>query len=140
MTRQQAFADEIRRAMHDELVKELRLRQRNIVFPYTVRNWGVFYRNLTSKSIYAYNSHRGFAFFWGLYLLIRGIHYVFYDLIFLTKGDTPLRRANWLGDLSWTIEWLLWMTVALKVAVHALVHEDSTPQPLPPKSNPRVKI
>jgi len=126
--------------MHDELVRELRLRQRNIVFPDTVRNWGVFYRNLTSNSIYVYTSHRVFAFFWGLYLLIRGIHYVFYYLIFLTRGDTFLSRARWLGDLDGIVEWLLWIAVALKVAVHALIREDLTPQPLPPKTYPHVKI
>ena len=124
--------------MHDELVKELRLRQRNIVFPDTVRNWGVFYRNLTSNSIYAYTSHRLFAFFWGLYLLITSIYYAVANVIFVAMGGIALRHRWWLGDINWTIEWLFWMVVALKVAVHAAVREDR--QTRPPKSYPHVKI
>jgi hypothetical protein len=120
-------------------VRELRLRQRNIVFPYTVRNWGVFYRNLTSKSAYAYISHRVFAFFLSLCLLITGIYFVLLNMIFVTTGGVSLRHWSWLGDLSWSVEWLLWMAVVLKVAVHALVREDQ-PKRRPPKTYPHVKI
>lgn len=125
--------------MHDELVKELRLRQRNIVFPDTVRNWGVFYRNLTRKSIYTYHSHRIFAFFWGFFLLVRSVYYMFGNVIFITTGDKILRRASWLGDLEFSVEWLLWMAISLKVAVNALVREDA-PKPHLPKTYPGVKI
>jgi hypothetical protein len=140
MSRQQAYVEELLRSRHDRLVMELRLRQRNIVFPDTVRNWGIFYRNLTSKSIYVYSSHRIFAFFWGVYLLMRGIYYMFEGMIFITTGDTALRHATWLDDLDWMLEWSLWAVVGLKVAVHALVREDSKPLPHVPKTYPHVKI
>jgi hypothetical protein len=126
--------------MHDDLVKELRLRQRNIVFPDTVRNWGVFYRNLTSKNLYAYTSHRVFAFFWGISLVMRSIYYVIESVIFMTTGHRALRRAEWLGDMAFVLEWSFWAVVGLKVAVHALVREDSAPRAQRGKIYPHVKI
>jgi hypothetical protein len=140
MSRQQAHVEQLLRSQHDKLVAEIRLRQRNIVFPDTVRNWGVFYRNLTSKSIYTYPRHRIFAFFWGLHLLMRSIFYVFGNIILMTMGYTALRRASWLGDIDFVLEWSLWAVVGLKVAVHAVIREDSVPRLRLAKTCPRVKI
>lgn len=121
MFRQQELADEIRLAMHNELVQRLRRCQRNIVFPDTVRNEGVFYRNLASKSAHTYTTHRIFAFFMGLSLVISG-------------GYVSISGAEW------GITELLLMVVGLKIAVNAVVREDTKPLPQLPKTYPRVKI
>jgi hypothetical protein len=131
MSRQQALADEIRRARHDELIKELRLRQRNIVFPDTVRNWGVFLRNLASKSIHAYTSHRIFALFFGFYMLM--------DHLAAPLVIGAFHGFNWLDDLVIVLLTSLWIALAIKIVVNTLVREDRPKLQLP-KTYPNVKI
>ena len=135
MSRQQDLADEIRRSMHNRLVAELRLRQRNIVFPDTVRNWGVFLRNLASKSVQAYVSHRLFAVFFGLYLLW---DHLLYPLLAAHRAisvdlGAPLDLAM-IGLVT-----SLWVAVAIKTIVNAALREDQ-PKLRLTKSYPRVKI
>jgi hypothetical protein len=131
MSRQQALADGLRRTMHDELVKELRLRQRNIVFPDTVRNYGVFLRNLSSKSVHAYATHKIFAVFFGFYLLLE--HVV-----------APLVVSAITG-LGWFVGFVaiamssLWIAVGIKIIVNAVVSEERAGLQLL-KTYPRVKI
>ena len=120
MSRQQYLADEIRRAMHQKLVGELRLRQRNIVFPDTVRNEGNFLRNLASKSAHAFPSHRVFALLMGFSLVISGGYVA-------------------ISGMERGIAELLMMAVGLKIAVNALLREDQPKLHLP-KTYPRVKI
>ncbi len=131
MSRQQALADKIRHARHDSLVRELRLRQRNIVFPDTVRNGGIFYRNLASKSIHAFTSHRIFALFFGFYMLMDRL--VFPLIVGVFRG------FNWLDDLVIALMTSLWIAVAIKIIVNALVREDR-PKAQLPKPYPRIKI
>ncbi|HZR27281.1 MAG TPA: hypothetical protein VFA71_00765 [Terriglobales bacterium] len=138
MSRQQAFADELRRSMHDNLVRELRVRQRNIVFPDTVRNEGVFYRTLASKVIYTFTSHRIFAVLWGFYLLAGAV--LFVVVISKFQGELSVRALRELNNWGWSIESLIWWAVGLKIAVNALVPDNPKPSPLPPKSYPRIKI
>ena len=135
MSRQQDVADEIRRAMHDRLVAELRLRQRNIVFPDTVRNWGVFLRNLASKNIHACVSHRLFAVFFGFYLLwdhLLGPVLVMHKASSVDLGG-PLDLAMIAVVTS------LWIAVAIKIIVNAIVREDQ-PKLRLGKTYPHVKI
>ena len=134
MSRQQDLADAIRRSMHDRLVAQVRLRQRNIVFPDTVRNEGAFYRNLAGNSIHAQTSHRLFALFFGFYVLsenlvlpvlLGGIHRSLQDLL--------------LDVLMIAIGSSLWIAVGIKIIVNAVVREDQ-PKRNVAKTHPRVKI
>ena len=127
MSRQEAYVEERLRSQHENLIAELRLRERNIVFPDTVRNQGVFYRNLASKSIHAYTSHRIFAAFWGIFLLTQ------YSVVPAIFGP------GWFAILATLIASSLWIAVALKITVNAVVHEETPRLPLP-KTYPRVKI
>lgn len=113
MSRQQDLADEIRRSMHKRLVAELRLRQRNIVFPDTVRNEGVFYRNLASKSVHVFTTHRVFAIFMGICLVMTG---GYISISGMERG----------------IAELLLIVVGLKIAVNALLPD------APPKQQSKV--
>ena len=130
MSRQQAVADEIRRAMHDRLVADLRLRQRSIVFPDTVRNAGVFYRNLASNSVHAFLNHRLLAFLFGFYMVM--------DRLVGPLIVGVFHGFNWLDDLEIVLLTSLWIAVAIKIIVNAVVREDR--QPRLHKSYPRVKI
>jgi hypothetical protein len=138
MPKNQALADNIRRAKHDNLVKELRLRQRNIVFPDTVRNEGAFYRNLAGQTAHAYTSYRVFAVFFGLFMLLSYLVVPFF--VGAIKAVFSFQSLDWFGDLAWIVASSLWIAVALKITVNALVQEDQQPQPRPPKAYPRVKI
>jgi hypothetical protein len=127
MYRQQAYAAEVCRSRHDQLVADLRLREKNIVFPDTVRNQGVFYRNLAGEDIHAFTSHRLFAASWGICVLTQ------YLVIPAILG------LGWIGVLASLISSLLWIAVALKVTVNAIIHEDQPKRPLS-KTYPHVKI
>ncbi len=127
MSRQQDYVEELRRSMHDDLVQRLRRRQRNIVFPDTVRNQGIFFRNLAGESIHAYTSHRIFAAFWGLYLLAQ------YLVLPAILG------FGWLALLASLVASSLWIAIGLKVTVNAIIREDR-PKPQLFKTYPRVKI
>ena len=127
MSRQQAIVEELLRSQHDRLVAELRQRERNIVFPDTVRNQGIFYRNLASESVHTYLSHRTFAAAWGLLLLAQ---YLVIPAIF---------GFGWPDGLAWLAASLLWIAVALKVTVNAVIRESRPKLPLS-KTYPRVKI
>jgi hypothetical protein len=131
MSRQQALADKIRRARHDSLVRELRLLQRNIVFPYTVRNVGVLCRNLASESVYSYASYRVFAVVFGFFYLAVIPTY----LTVLSLKSAPLI----LPDVA-SLYVLLYVLVGLKITVHALVREAPKPRPQLTKPYPRIKI
>ena len=93
--------------MHDDLVQRLRRRQRNIVFPDTVRNQGIFFRNLAGESIHAFTSHRIFAAFWGLYLLAQ------YLVLPAILG------FGLLALLASLVASSLWIAIGLKVTVNA---------------------
>jgi hypothetical protein len=127
MYRQQAHVEELLRSQHDKLVAELRLRERNIVFPDTVRNQGIFYRNLAGEGIHAYTSHRMFAAFWGLFLLAQCV------VIPLILG---LELLAVLGSL---LASLLLIAVGLKVTVNAVIREQR-PKLALSKTYPHVKI
>ena len=127
MSRQQAYVEELLRSQHNKLIAELRLRERNIVFPDTVRNQGVFYRNLAGEDIHAYTSHRIFAVFWGLFLLAQ---YVVLPAIL---------GLGWLDVLLFLVASSLWIAVALKITVNAIIREHQPKSPLS-KTYPRVKI
>jgi len=130
MSRQQDVADEIRRAMHDRLVAELRLRQRNIVFPYTVRNEGLFYRTLASKSIHSYMSHKIFAFLVGFFYILFPIAQTF----LLERPTFGLGVLSLLGNV-WS---LLFIFIGLKISVNAVFGENDRRKT--PGRYPRVKI
>jgi len=127
MSRQQDYVEELRRSMHDDLVQRLRRRQRNIVFPDTVRNQGIFFRNLAGESIHAFTSHRIFAAFWGLYLLAQ------YIVLPAILG------FGWLALLASLVASSLWIAIGLKVTVNAAIREDR-PKVQLSKTYPRVKI
>ena len=127
MSRQQAFADEHRRSQHDKLVAELRLRSRNIVFPDTVRNQGIFYRNLAGESIHAYISHRVFAVFFGIFLLTE---YVVFSVIFGSEWSVIFLTLIGLSP---------WIAVGLKITLNAIIREDQPKLQLS-KTYPHVKI
>ena len=124
--------------MHDNLVRELRQRQRNIVFPDTVRNEGVFYRSLAGKSVHGFASHRAFAVLFGLCLLL--INLLLPAITGVIKAISSFQNLDWIIDLSWIVSSLLWIVIGLKISVNALVPYGQQPNRLPPKSNPRVKI
>jgi hypothetical protein len=120
MSKQQAYVEELRRSQHDNLVAELSLRQRNIVFPDTVRNEGVFYRNLAGKDISAFTSHRVFAFLLGVSLVI-------------TVGSISI------SGVEAGLAGLLLVIVGLKIALNALA-SDHRPAAPADKTYPHVKI
>ncbi|HLQ50578.1 MAG TPA: hypothetical protein VK129_03715 [Terriglobales bacterium] len=131
MSRQQDYVEELRRSMHDDLVQRLRRRQRNIVFPDTVRNVGIFLRNLASKVIYAKTSHRIFAVFYGLFYLV-GLSALATVFIFTLGPLLPSDVIN-MTFIS------LYILVGLKITVNAVIREDE-PKPQLSKTYPRVKI
>lgn len=135
MSRQQDLTDDIRRSMHDKLIAELRLRQRNIVFPDTVRNWGIFLRNLASKSIYAYTSHRLFALFFGFYYLWDRL---ILPMIFI-RAASRWQNLSWFADLGPMVLSTPWIAVAIKIGVNAIVPDDRSKLRLA-KTYPHVKI
>ena len=127
MSRQQAYVEELRRSWHDNLVAELCLRQRNIVFPDTVRNLGIFYRNMAGESIHAYTSHRIFAVFFGLFLLTE---YVVFSVIFGSEWSVIFLTLIGLSP---------WIAVGLKITLNAIIREDRPKLQLS-KTYPHVKI
>jgi len=124
--------------MHDNLVRELRLRQRNIVFPDTVRNEGVFYRSLAGNNVHAFTSHRTFAVLFGLCLLLANL--LLPAATGVIKAISSFQNLDWLVDLSWIVASLLWIAIGLKITVNALVPDDQQSNPPPSKTYPRVKI
>jgi len=138
MSRQQALSDEIRRARHNNLVWELRLCQRNIVFPDTVRNEGAFYRNLASRNVHAFKSHRIFAALFGLFMLLGFL--LIPAVAGAIKAILSFQDFGWIIDLTWIVGSLLWIAIGLKIAVNAMAGEDPKPRPQLPKTYPHVKI
>lgn len=138
MSRQQDLADELRRSMHDRLVAQVRLRQRNIVFPDTVRNEGAFYRNLAGSSVHTFASHRAFAFLFGFFTLLQ--YLVIPVFVGAIKAIRSFEDLDWLTDLMWIVASALWIAVALKITINALVREDPRPSPRLLKTYPSVKI